>query len=295
MKGSAEIRARCPASCGELIQGWLLGGEKLISYGIDCYSQVILTEGPEEGCAIPSKARQMLRQVMKYYGFPSREAEGLHLKIHSEIPKGKGMASSTADLAATALAAATLLGKKITEAEIAALCVSIEPTDSTVFSQMTLFDPLNGGFRQAYGPYPRGRVLLLEGREVIDTIEFRKTDRRGLLMKEASHLKKALSLVEEGAQEKKLEKLAQAATISALANQNILYKPQLEQLIEISLKLGALGVNVAHSGSVVGIIHQEGSFDQDKFIASLKRLNCWSGFQKFRSHQLVSGGAVLIE
>ncbi|MBC8832016.1 propanediol utilization protein, partial [Escherichia coli] len=28
------IKARCPASCGELLQGWILGGEKLISYPI---------------------------------------------------------------------------------------------------------------------------------------------------------------------------------------------------------------------------------------------------------------------
>ncbi|HAD0256910.1 GHMP kinase, partial [Salmonella enterica subsp. enterica serovar Anatum] len=30
--------AQCPASCGELIQGWILGSEKLVSCPVDWYS-----------------------------------------------------------------------------------------------------------------------------------------------------------------------------------------------------------------------------------------------------------------
>lgn len=37
--------AQCPASCGELIQGWILGGEKLVSCPVDWYSTVEATAG----------------------------------------------------------------------------------------------------------------------------------------------------------------------------------------------------------------------------------------------------------
>ena len=46
-------------------------------------------------------------------------------------------------------------------------------------------------------------------------------------------------------------------TASALANQSILYKSGLEEIVEFSKSLGALGVNAAHTGTVIGIIFDE--------------------------------------
>ena len=37
--------AQCPASCGELIQGWILGSEKLVSCPVDWYSTVEVDYG----------------------------------------------------------------------------------------------------------------------------------------------------------------------------------------------------------------------------------------------------------
>lgn len=291
------IYARCPGSCGELIQGWIKGGEKLISYGINCYSHVTIEEGSGEMSNIPVKAYQMLEKVFRYYGVPQKELASVKLNIFSEIPKGKGMASSTADLAATALAAATLLGKDISESQIGALCVDIEPTDSTLFSQMTLYDPLKGGFEQSYGAYPKGKVLLLEGKQVIDTIAFRrsKNNRGSLLLRQAPELNKALQMVKEGTLKGDLGKIAAGATISAIANQPLLYKVQLEQLLELSLGLGARGVNVAHSGSVVGILHEGSSFDEEKFLFCFREMDCYESYQAVKSYELVAGGAVIIE
>ncbi|EFS03541.1 propanediol utilization protein PduX, partial [Listeria seeligeri FSL S4-171] len=39
-----EIKAKCPASCGELLQGWIEGSEKLISYPINWFSEVTLSD-----------------------------------------------------------------------------------------------------------------------------------------------------------------------------------------------------------------------------------------------------------
>ncbi len=50
------------------------------------------------------------------------------------------MASSTADIAATAVATAHHLGHLLDEPTLARLCVALEPTDSTLFRQLTLFD-----------------------------------------------------------------------------------------------------------------------------------------------------------
>lgn len=287
------IQALCPASCGELIQGWIHGSEKLISYGINCYSRVSISEGKGRKINQHPKAYQMVQRIFRYYDIPIAEAENIVLNIESEIPLGKGMASSTADLGATALAAATYLNKKITQEEIASLCIEIEPTDSTLFSQITLFDHLKGSFIKPYGPYPQGNVLVLEGKQTIDTIEFRKTERKGLLENQAPQLEKALELFEAGINENSLQKLAQAGTISALANQTILYKKGLEALIQLCLEMGALGVNVAHSGTVIGIIFDEG-FDHQRFLHAFQTKDYSIHYQSAKVHQMVSGGAILL-
>lgn len=43
LKGDNVAVAQCPASCGELIQGWILGSEKLVSCPVDWYSTVAVT------------------------------------------------------------------------------------------------------------------------------------------------------------------------------------------------------------------------------------------------------------
>ncbi|MBM7614721.1 GHMP family kinase ATP-binding protein [Alkaliphilus hydrothermalis] len=298
------IHAVAPASCGELLQGWLLGGEKLISYSIDCYSHVFLRENPldmqiSSGSlkhkARYSKAYKILKRVLQYYGVPAEEAFNLHLEIKSEIPVGKGMASSTADLAATALATAAYLGKNITQREIAYLCVEIEPTDSTIFSEITLFDQLQGRFMKGYGHLPPCRVLLLEGKGRVNTLEFRKINRREKLLRQKDQMRKALHTFEVGMDNQDLSKIGEASILSGLANQPILYKPGLEDMVELGIKLGASGVNVAHSGTVVGLLYEDGKFNQEKFIYELKRKPFFKNYCKAKDYLVVTGGAKVVQ
>ncbi|AKL93574.1 L-threonine kinase PduX [Clostridium aceticum] len=292
------IEAICPASCGELLQGYIEGGEKLISYSINLFSKVIIEEeqkkSKEKAWKNYSKAYKMLEQVFQYYGYHQREAEHLYLQIESAIPIAKGMASSTADLAATAVATANYLGKNISEEEVAKLCIKIEPTDSTVFSSITLFDHLKGSFTKQYGNIPKCKVLLLEGKEKIDTIDFRKTDRSSYLRENEKEMKKALQCFEEGIKNNSLKQIGKAATISAFANQSILYKEGLEEINALSEKLGAYGINVAHSGSVIGILYNEGSFDQEKFCWSIKKKSYMKNYLSIVSYNMIPGGGKIV-
>ena len=47
----------------------------------------------------------------------------------------------------------------------------------------------------------------------------------------------------------------------AIANENIHKKPYLNEVIEISQSMNAYGVNIAHSGTVVGILIDENMED----------------------------------
>lgn len=138
-KGENVAVAQCPASCGELIQGWILGSEKLVSCPVDWYSTVEVETG------VPRKRRAAAvagdgRPAAGPLGLPPALSQQIRITLHSTIPVAKGMASSTADIAATAVATAHHLGHLLDEPTLARLCVALEPTDSTLFRQLTLFD-----------------------------------------------------------------------------------------------------------------------------------------------------------
>jgi L-threonine kinase len=60
--------------------------------------------------------------------------------------------------------------------------------------------------------------------------------------------------------------LGEAATISAIASQRLLPKPGFDALLELVESAGLYGLNVAHSGSVVGLL-----LDRDQLLAALRR------------------------
>ncbi|ABR46311.1 GHMP kinase [Alkaliphilus metalliredigens QYMF] len=288
------IEVICPGSCGELIQGMIQGSEKLISYAINCYSKVTLTEGRSPFLENWSKSQQMIEKVLLYYGYSPKEGEEIGITVDSQIPMGKGMASSTADLAATALAMATYLNETITQEEIAILCVEIEPTDSTVFSQLTLFDHLEGKYKKSYEEPMKANVLMLEGVGSINTIGFRKSNHHRLLKEKESELKEALHFFEKGIKGGDLKLMGKAATLSAFANQEILYKKELETLFKISEKLGAAGVNVAHSGTVMGILYEENQFDLEAMKVLLKQERFRPYYPANKTYEIIQGGPRVI-
>ena len=51
-----------------------------------------------------------------------------------------------------------------------------------------------------------------------------------------------------------LKELGKAVNKSSLLNEHLLPKPYLKEVMDIAMSLGAYGVNIAHSGSVVGIL-----------------------------------------
>ncbi|ECY5877591.1 L-threonine kinase PduX, partial [Salmonella enterica subsp. enterica serovar Enteritidis] len=62
--------AQCPASCGELIQGWILGSEKLVSCPVDWYSTVAVTAAPPLVNERPL-SRAMVERVLAHWQYPA--------------------------------------------------------------------------------------------------------------------------------------------------------------------------------------------------------------------------------
>ncbi|WP_053956634.1 hypothetical protein [Inediibacterium massiliense] len=290
-----KIKGICPASCGELLQGYIKDGEKLISYPIDMYSVVTLKE-----CKNPirdpnkKKAIKAMYKTLDFFGESDQIGDELSVDVDSNIPIEKGMASSTADLASTIIATAAYLGKEITDEALAKICTQIEPTDSTIFQQLTLFDHLNGVKVKSFDWNPHLDIWVLESRGQVNTQTFRKNNYESLRIKNKENVEKAYKVFEESYVKKDFHLLGKAANISAMTNQNILYKDKLEEIMDMALKMNCYGVNVAHSGTVLGILFQKDKVDIEKFANEMEKKSIFEIYYKDYFTKMVKGGPKIL-
>lgn len=281
--------AKCPASCGELIQGWILGGEKLVSCPINWFSQVSVSNGVPGQHERPLM-RQMLVNVLQHLGIPADAAKGLHIDFDSSIPLAKGMASSTADIAATAQATARHFGYNLDESALATLCVKLEPTDSTLFRQLTLFDHQTAASQIPGAWLPNVDILLLESPQRLNTADYHRRDRRQGLLEHAATLAQSWALFSQAMQERDHRKLGEATTLSARASQQLLPKPRFDELLAIVEHSGIYGLNVAHSGSVVGLLFDAELHDDEQLCWLLQQRHIGDDYPQQHRLRLIHGG-----
>lgn len=195
-----RVTASCTGSCGELIQGWLGDSQKLVSYGIDRFSKVTLQTGIASKGAKP-KIEKAINKTLDHLRIPNAKREKLSFVINSELPIAKGMASSTADIAAACQATAAYYRRKITRDEIIDICLAIERTDSILFPTLTLFEQKNGLVREQRmgSPFLRG---CFGARRNLRNRSFSFTSERALNFSTASTLYRSLSVLCRGSERK---------------------------------------------------------------------------------------------
>lgn len=281
--------AYCPASCGELLQGWIMGGEKLISCPINWYSKVSVTQGKPGRCERP-RMRQMVKQVLVHFGQSPRLANNICIEFESTIPVAKGLASSTADIAAAAVATTRLLGQSLSDESLAKLCVAIEPTDSTIFKDLTLFDHQTARTRQPFPWLPDIDILLLESPQTLLTEEYHQRNHHSSLLKQAPNLAKALQQFQLAHEKQCCHKLGEATTLSAIASQSVLPKPKFRQLLDLVEHSGIYGLNVAHSGSVIGLLFNHRQHDIECLLSVLQQKQLIKYYPQTHLVKMVAGG-----
>lgn len=280
----------CPASCGEFVQGVMDREEYLCSYAVDLYSTAEVEEKLNDINMGPSKSRKAIEAVFKKFNIPVKESKNISLKIRSKIPVGKGMASSTADIGATIGATLGLIQKKLSSEEIAKLASTIEPTDSIYIEENNIFNPLSGEVIKYLGNITDSRVVILEPNKILNTMRIRRNPNyKDIKMQNKDIIKISFNLLEEGIKNNDLYSIGKASTLSSLANENIHKKEGLEKIIEISKNYGAYGVNVAHSGTVVGILIDK-SMNDIRLIELLRNAGLSSVYKKIYTLNIIDSG-----
>lgn len=247
-----------PGSCGEFIQGYKDGASFMVTCPVNRYALAASGEGVAP-MALPEKAEAAREKTLSYLG---REGDMVPVRLLSAIQPGKGMASSTADISAVAQATALACGRTLTDRELAAIALSIEPSDATFFEGIVQFDYRKGTLIRELGHAPALDIVIYDCGGEVDTCAFNsRRDLISLQQENEPATARALALFQEGLRTKSPALIGQAATISAIANQKILFKKELIPFMEAGMAAGGLGVIAAHSGTVLGLIIPAGAED----------------------------------
>ncbi|MGW9373481.1 GHMP family kinase ATP-binding protein [Streptomyces xanthophaeus] len=178
------------------------------------------------------------------------------LRLSGNVPVGLGMGSSTSDVIAAVRAVADSYGLVLAPGTIARLAVRAELACDPLMldDRPVLFAQREGRVLEVLGPALPPLIVVgcaLGGGAPVDTLslpvrihddhDVRAYERlRALLRRAVATGDAAL--------------LGEVATASARRGQQLLRHPEFEALTDISRRVGAAGVQIAHSGAVAGLL-----------------------------------------
>lgn len=247
---------RAPGTCGEFLQGSINGQSFLVTCPINRYSYALSGATHPfsgESCILQpkaAKARQLVQQLCKQHNDTNPP-----VYIRSDIIQGKGMASSSADIAVSAMATALALNYKLSLKELEKICLRVEPTDASFYPGVTQFDYINGAISKHLGMCPPMKILVFDEGGSIDTILFNQQhDLPEKISEKECIIQESLELFTKGLASHDINLIGQASTLSAFGNQRILYKPNLYDFHDIGHYYHSVGTIIAHSGTIMGLL-----------------------------------------
>lgn len=277
-----------PGSCGEIAQGWRNGQPFMVTCPIGLYSRALVTERTSAKTGFGKKARAALKNTVSYMGFTDFP---LGIALESQLPTGKGMAASTADIVAVIQAVATAIDEELEPEEVAEIAAGIEPTDGTFYPGVVQMNYMTGKLIETYKPVPKIIIAMFDTGGTLNTIEFHSdySQNHGNDDSPAELLEAVDSLSRDFSP----ENIGRVATMSARANQKLVEKPQLDEIIEFAEGQGALGVNVAHSGTMLGLLFRPDE-SMRKVMDIVKAMGeKFPKLEYFETERLTSGGWII--
>ena len=184
---------------------------------------------------------------------------GGRLRVESNIPLRWGLGSSTSDVAAAIRAVAAAVSITLSMHEIAQLAFRAEQaTDASMFgNDAVLFAHREGEVVEHFGrTFPELEVLGFNTDPMgygVDTLAL--TPAR-YSWREIETFRVLMGMLRRAFHDHDPELLGRIATASARINQRFLPTPRFDSLESLARETEALGLQVAHSGTVVGLLFE---------------------------------------
>ncbi|MFF2378428.1 lyase family protein [Streptomyces xiamenensis] len=250
---------RAPGTFGELLQGALPGDDEdfLVTFPIRNWAMAVFRPDPDRDVVTvdpphKQKSRHLAADVLKAFGLPP----GGVLEVRGALPEGKGLASSSADLVATARAVADAWHLRLDEAAIASLLRDIEPSDGVMYDGIVSFHHRKVLFRDRLGSLPALTIVGHDEGGMVDTVAFNETHQE-FSEREKEEYATLLDGLTMAVREGDLPEVGRITTRSAELNERRRPRRGLAEIREICREIGGLGLVVAHSGTMLGVLLDE--------------------------------------
>lgn len=200
------------------------------------------------------KAQRAATLALQHLGCPF---PGGLLELMTDLPRGRGLGSSTSDVVAAIRAVADAAETTLSAAVLGRLAVSAEAaSDGTMFEgPPVLFAHREGAvldvFSQPLPPLGIVGVDLCRSGQGIDTLRCRTPRYNEHECARFEELRHELRVAIDRSD---VAQLGAVATASARINQHYLPAAGFSEVEECAVESGAAGVQVAHSGTVVGLL-----------------------------------------
>ncbi len=287
---TSSVYIKAPGTCGELFQGAIGEQDFLINCPVNIFSYAKIQRTREPGLKIEkssrhTKIRDTITLASEEFNFPINHK----ISIHSEIPRGKGMASSTADITAAFEAICRSNKLSLKPETFTHIVTEIEPSDCVNFPGISHINHLTGQLFESF-PAPSGmNVLAIDCGGQFDTISFDRLYARELYRKNRTFMCSTLDSLRKALHSGDLKSIAKSATRSATFNQKIHYKPQFNDLLRCTYEAGALGLNCAHSGTVLGVLYEDNEKLHEKLITKINGI-FGKDLSIIGNFQIINGG-----
>ncbi|MEV6997437.1 kinase [Streptomyces sp. NPDC093982] len=258
---------------GELLQGALPGpgeaggeGRFLVTLPVARWSTARFElRPPGTGLQVSppgkTKAGALAVALLTELGRPS---DG-ELTLQGSLPEGKGLASSSADLVATARAVLAVTGEQVSDQRLGELLTSIEPTDGVMHPGIVAFDHRRGRHLRTLGQLPGLQIVAVDQGGAVDTLAFNR-GAPGYGTDERHHYARLLDELGRAVADGDPTAVGAISTQSAALNQTRVPNRNFAELREICRAVSGLGLVACHSGTMIGIMLDPG---QDGYRAQL--------------------------
>ena len=235
------------------------------------------------------KSKKAAELTFEYLGV---DDVGGRLVVKSNTPLRLGLGSSTSDVNASILSVANSLGVVLSPATIASIAVRAEiATDAIIFGERAvLFGHRDGKvFEDLGGNFPPMEVIGFNSDpdgEGVDTLAFPPAE---YSWQEIEMLRPLVGLMRRAIHEQSPKFVGRVSSASAEINQKFLLTKNFEKIRCIVKDIDAAGLQVSHSGTVVGIIFNPNDVDKEQKIqrglSLLKRIG-YTDVWRFRTDKL---------